>query len=297
MLPDLDSLRCFVAAAECLNFRTASGRVALSPAAFSDRMRRLEETLGASLFERTTRRVALTEAGLRLLPHARTCLAAAAHCAAAARDAESRAPYTLRVGTRYELGLSWLVPALSPLREDRPERTLHLAFGEGDDLLGRLHRGDVDAVVTSARLVGAGLETAPLHPEDYVFVGARAHLRRQPLRRAVDAAAHVLLDTRPDLPLFRYLRDARPADEEWCFREVELLGTIAAVRFRVLEGAGVGVLPRYFVAEALRSRALVVLLPETPLPQDRFRLVFTAGHPQTAALRVLATDLVKRPLV
>ena len=296
MLPDLDSLRCFVAAADCLNFRTAAGRVALSPAAFSDRVRRLEEQLGASLFERTTRRVALTEAGLRLLPHARTCLAEAARCAAVARDTAARAPCTLRLGTRYELGLSWLVPALRPLRAACPERTLHLTFGEGEDLLARLHRGDVDAVVTSARLVGSGLETAPLHPEDYVFVGAREYLRHHPLQRAVDSEAHVLLDTRPDLPLFRYLRDARPAEEEWRFRDVELLGTIAAVRYRVLEGAGVAVLPRYFVTEALGSESLDVLLPETTLPQDRFRLVWVSGHPQAAALRMLATDLAKRPL-
>lgn len=296
MLPDLDSLRCFVAAADCLNFRTAAGRVALSPAAFSDRVRRLEGQVGVGLFERTTRRVSLTEAGLRLLPHARACLAEAGRCAAVARDTAAGVPCTLRIGTRYELGLSWLVPALAPLRAARPERTLHLAFGEGDDLLTRLNRGDVDAVVTSVRLVGAGLETAPLHPEDYVFVGARAYMGQTPLRRAADAAGHVLLDTRPDLPLFRYLRDSRPAVEEWRFRDVELLGTIAAVRYRVLDGAGVAVLPSYFVADALSSQALDVLLPETRLPQDRFRLVWVSGHPQATALRSLATDLMKRPL-
>lgn len=296
MLPDLDSLRCFAAAAECLNFRTAAGRVALSPAAFSDRVRRLEEQLEVPLFERTTRRVTLTEAGLRLLPHARACLALAERCAATARAVDVRAPFVLRVGTRYELGLSWLVPALADLRTARPERTLHLAFGEGDDLVGRLLRGDIDAVVTSARLVAPGLETAPLHPEGYVFVGAREALGRRPLRRAADAAAHALLDTRPDLPLFRYFRDARPADEEWRFAEVELLGTIAAVRHRALEGAGVAVLPRYFVADALEARVLVTLLPDTPLPQDWFRLVWLAGHPLTAALRALAVELASRPL-
>jgi DNA-binding transcriptional LysR family regulator len=296
MLPDLDSLRCFVAAADCLNFRTAAARVALSPAAFSDRIRRLEADLGAVLFERSTRRVATTPAGLRLLPHARQCLDEAGRCAQIAREADAPTPFALRVGTRYELGLSWLVPALAPLRAARPERTLHLAFGEGDDLLARLHKGEIDAVVTSARLVGAGLETAPLHAEAYVFVGARTHLRRRPLRAATDAAAHTLLDTRPDLPLFRYFRDARPADEEWRFAAVELLGTIAAVRLRVLEGAGVAVLPRYFVEDLLESRRLTALLPDTPLPQDWFRLVWRTGHPHGPHLRTLGTELAARPL-
>ncbi len=296
MLPDLESLRCFAIAADALSFRVAAARVALSPAAFSDRVRRLEETLDVRLFERTTRRVALTEAGLRLLPHARAALQAAELGAAAARAADTQTPLTLRLGTRYELGMSWLVPALGPLRCARPTRRIHLVFGEGDDLLGRLRRGDVDAVVTSARLVEAGLETAPLHVEDYVFVAARARLESRPLRCATDAARHCLLDTRPDLPLFRYFRDARPALEEWRFEDVELLGTIAAVRHRVLEGAGVAVLPRYFVEATLADRALTALFPETPLPHDWFRLVFPSGSPLAAPLRALASELGRRPL-
>ena len=48
-----------------LNFRRAARAVGLSPAALSDRIRRLEEQLGESLFQRTTRRVSLTLAGER----------------------------------------------------------------------------------------------------------------------------------------------------------------------------------------------------------------------------------------
>ncbi len=126
--------------------------------------------------------------------------------------------------------------------------------------------------------------------------GARTHLRRRPLRAATDATGHTLLDTRPDLPLFRYFRDARPADEEWRFAAVELLGTIAAVRHRLLEGAGVAVLPRYFVSDLLESRRLTALLPDTPLPQDWFRLVWRNGHPHGPHLRALGTELAARPL-
>jgi hypothetical protein len=59
---DLESLRCFVHAAAELSFRVAAKACALSPAAFGDRIRRLEEDLGAPLFERTTRKVTLTAA-------------------------------------------------------------------------------------------------------------------------------------------------------------------------------------------------------------------------------------------
>ena len=78
MLPDLESLRCFDAAATHLNFRAAARALAMSPTAFGDRIKRLEELLGARLFERSTRRVMLTEAGQRLREHARRCIDAAA---------------------------------------------------------------------------------------------------------------------------------------------------------------------------------------------------------------------------
>ena len=80
MLPDLESLRCFVAAAELLNFRAAARQVALSPAALSQRIRSIEEQLQTPLFQRTTRRVHLTAAGLSLYPVAKKTLESAAEC-------------------------------------------------------------------------------------------------------------------------------------------------------------------------------------------------------------------------
>ncbi|MFM7708996.1 MAG: LysR substrate-binding domain-containing protein, partial [Gammaproteobacteria bacterium] len=59
---------------------------------------------------------------------------------------------------------------------------------------------------------------------------------------------------------------------------------------------GVAVLPRYFVSDLLASRRLTALLPDTPLPQDWFRLVWRNGHPQGPHLRTLATELAARPL-
>src|SRR5689334_25354523 len=61
-----ESLRCFLAAARLLNFRNASRAVALTPAAFGQRIRQLEEQLGVELFARTTRSVSLTERGIAL---------------------------------------------------------------------------------------------------------------------------------------------------------------------------------------------------------------------------------------
>lgn len=290
---DLDSLRCFVAVAEVLHFRAASERLALSPAAVSERVKRLEEDLGAVLFARTTRRVALTDAGRRLLPHARTLLEDAVRCGPVARGDTRPLPYTLTLGTRYELGISWLVPALRPLAEARPERTVHLYMGDSDALLDRLERGLVDAVVLSTRLTRPHLRYAVLHEEQYVFVGLPGC--DFPLEAAA-ATAHTLVDATPDLPLFRYLLDALPEGPAWRFGSHLHLGGIGAMRAAILDGMGVGVLPRYFVRDDLSAGRLVDLAPDLPLPSDHFRLIWRAAHPRESAFADLASALADLPL-
>jgi DNA-binding transcriptional LysR family regulator len=296
MLPDAESLRCFVAAAEQLNFRSAARRVALSPAAFGGRIRHIEEQLGAPLFVRSTRRVLLTPAGERLLPHARQILAELARCGELARGQSRAAPFALQIGTRFELGLSWLVPSLGELERARPERQLHVYFGDTADLVPKVLAQALDCMVTSARLSTPGLTHTPLHVEHYAFVAARSLLAQRPLRRAADAAQHVLLDAHLDLPLFRYFVDARPSRETWSFRHVQRLGTIGAIRARALEGAGVAVLPLYFVRRDLARKRLVRLFPGARMAEDRFRLSWRTGHAYDRELHALAADLAARPL-
>ena len=295
-LPDLESLRCFLAAAERQHFRSAARDVGLSPAAFSDRIKRLEEGLGAPLFDRTTRLVALTAAGERLLPEARACLERARACAAAVRADDRSAPYTLTLGTRFELGLSWLLPALPALQAAQPERTIHLMFGQSGELMRRLLAGEVDAFVSSTRLTQGGLAYAVLHPEAYAFVAAPALLAARPLREAADAAQHTLIDADASAPLFRYLLDGLGEVDAWPFAHVELMGTIAAIRARALGGHGVAVLPTYYVAEELAAGRLSRLLPEAPLREDAFRLIWREGSPRDPRLRELAEELRALPL-
>ncbi len=291
---DLDSLRCFDAVATTLNFRAAAARVFLSPAAFSERIRRLEEDLHVPLMTRTTRRVSLTDAGKRLLPLAREALAGVERLRNAAVGADRPLPYELLLGTRYELGISWLVPALSALARVRPERTLHLYNGDSPDLVVRLERGDLDAMIASVRLTGAGLAYAALHAEEYVFVGTRGMRAR--LRGAAQAPAFVLVDVTRDLPLFRYFLDALPESAPWPFERVEYMGGIGAIRRRVLDGGRVAVLPRYFIEKDLETGRLEALVPRVSARADAFRLVWRAGHPRERELVALAEELRKVPL-
>lgn len=97
MTPDLRRLRYFVTVAEEHHFGRAATRLHLTTPPLSQRIRELEETLGLTLFERTSRRVALTPAGERLLIDARAVLAAMDRFSATAGELAA-APSALALG-------------------------------------------------------------------------------------------------------------------------------------------------------------------------------------------------------
>jgi DNA-binding transcriptional LysR family regulator len=297
MLPSIDSLRCFQAAARLLNFRAAARSVALTPAALGQRIQKLEEQLGVTLFHRTTRSVALTEPGLALLPYAEQCLAAARDCVRAARGETGPPPMELVIGTRQELGLSWLSPQLDRLKAVHPSLEIHLYFGSGPDLLLRVRTMEIDCAVTSSRFTDPKLDSVRLHREGYVFVGSTALLKEHPLDREEHARAHTLLDAAADLPLFRYWRDAPGGGDRLRFARLVRLGSIEAIRLRVAAGAGVAVLPAYLVEREIATRKFRRIFPKVQALDDYFRLVFRADDPRRPFYDKLAASMLESPLV
>jgi DNA-binding transcriptional LysR family regulator len=294
-MPDLDSLRCFVEGARYLNFRAASRAVGLSPAALGQRIRALEEQLDVTLFNRTTRKVELTEAGLAMLQPARRALEAAQHCAAAARGKLGPAPQDLLVGTRHELGLSWLLPMFPVLEEQLPQVTFHLYFGSGTDLEARVRTQEIDCAISSRRISDPSLEGIRIHEETYVLVAAPSLLAERPLSDPADAAAHVVVDVNRDLPLMHYYRDA-PAAAPLAFRSLRTMGTISAIREVVVAGQGVAVLPEYLIRSDLEAGRLAELLPQTQLLTDHFRLVHRRDDPRAVLLRDVTRIMSTQPL-
>ena len=289
-LPDIDDLRCFLAAAEHLNFRRAAELMYLTPAAFGHRIRKLEADLDVRLFERTTRSITLTPAGQRLIGPARDAVRQVLACAESiGGDLQIR----VVLATRFELGLSWLVPAVADLAKDRPNLGVDLYFGSGPDILDQLSGGRVDCIVTSAAEARREWQAEFLHDESYVFVGAPALLAEHPFEDVAAAAHHTLLDIDGELPLTRYLTSAVGYLE---FAEVQLCGAGMAMRALALAGRGVAVLPEYMVRDDLASGQLVRLLPHASLFSDSFRLIFHKSSPFTANLVRLAEYLRSRPL-
>jgi DNA-binding transcriptional LysR family regulator len=292
-LPSVDSLRCFVAAAKHLNFRKASREVALTPTAFSQRIKNLERQLGSSLFKRTTRSVRLTRAGLALLPHARGALTDLLQCMEAVHE-EGALPVSFTIGTRFELGISWVVPTILDLEQEEPNWDMDFFFGTGPELLKILQIGEVDCIITSAPVARAEWTSKVLHPEQYVLVGAPELVKERPLETPEDARSHTLLDINRSLPLSRYLMDA--SEVEIPFQEIRICGSAAAMHHMIRRGCGVGVIPEYMVQSDLKEGTVVRLLPKLPMLTDTFRIIYAADHALAPIFESLAGYLSAAPL-
>ncbi len=294
MNASIENLRCFLAASQQLSFVAGARLVGLTAAAFGQRIRQLEVQVGEPLFTRTTRKVQLTDAGLRLQPTAAQIVQLSADALAVARG-RSAPQVELTLGTRHELGMSFVQPALRALTKTIPELAAHLYFGSGEELLLRLRSQALDLAIGSMRIANPRLDCVQLHLEAYVLVGAPSLLRRRPLPNATHANEHTLLDLGPELPLFDYLRNA-PRASAWRFGGFGYLGTIAAIRTAVLLGDGVAVLPHYLVARDLARGRLRAVVPARQLIADHFKLIFRRDDPRRPLYDRMAAALLRMPL-
>jgi DNA-binding transcriptional LysR family regulator len=121
-------------------------------------------------------------------------------------------------------------------------------------------------------------------------------LARTPLSVPAHAADHTVIDGAADLPLLRYWMDALPPEQRWSFGRTSVMGTIAAIRQRILSQHGVGVLPKYFVTPDLDAGTLVQVAPQFQARSDWFRLIWREGHPQEVELLAVAEHLRGVPL-
>lgn len=291
--PSIDCLQCFCAAARHLNFRRAAATVHLSPSAFGQRIRQLEEHLNTDLFSRTTHEVRLTSAGSRLYPEATNLLASLANWPSLVSDTDVPIERSLVLGTRHELGLSWITPMLPALEEKLPGLTLHLHFGSGNELLRLVEAGTIDMAVSSSRLTGRSIAYEVLHEERYMMV-ASPHLTYTIDAKNIEDQE--IIDTDLELSLLRYWLDAKASRSGLQFPKTRALGTIAAVRDYVATHEGVAVLPEYFAAQDVKAGRLRHLFPKQRLLTDHFRLLYLPRHPAQDTIKEIAKIMATEPL-
>src|SRR4051794_31061853 len=156
---DLDTrlLRAFVAVAEELNFTRAAQRLFIAQQALSSQVRQLEDRLGAKLFERTTRRVSLTEAGEQLLPHAVATLQAL-DAGVGLLEAGRRARHaTLRVGLSGTAMVPVATETMRLFSERHPDAELKVSNAGLNQPGAGLQEGTVDVAFVRPPFLDEGI--------------------------------------------------------------------------------------------------------------------------------------------
>jgi DNA-binding transcriptional LysR family regulator len=145
---DLRHLRYFACLAEELHFGRAAQRLSISQPPLSQQIRALEDELGVQLFERTSRRVRLTEAGRQFLPEARATLAQAEHAALTAKLAHRGEAGRLRLGFSTSVPfIPMVMNALAQYRQTYPAISVELDELPRDEQIARLERGTLDVAI------------------------------------------------------------------------------------------------------------------------------------------------------
>ncbi|MFY7914851.1 MAG: LysR family transcriptional regulator [Rubrivivax sp.] len=180
----LRQIEAFIAVAEAHSFTVAASRLGLTAQAVSQLIAELEAILGFRLFDRTTRKVALSSAGRDFLGSASTLLRHVRAADSAADDVRNRATGVVRVGAPLVLASTALPMAMREFQRIKPKVVVRLRDVPVDHLIDRVADGDVDFAIGPDRHTGEAVTALPLFDSAWVLWCAPSHpLARK--RRAV----------------------------------------------------------------------------------------------------------------
>ena len=172
---NLRDLEYLVAVADHLHFGKAALAVHVSQPTLSMQLKKLEESLGVQLFERSNKRVMLTAIGEEITARARRTLDEAAQLKQAAHAARDPLAGTVRIGIFPTLA-PYLLPTLMPvLKAGFPRLSLQLVEEKTPELLSQLAAGRLDAAMLAMPVDEQHLRGIRLFEEPFLLAVSRGH--------------------------------------------------------------------------------------------------------------------------
>lgn len=295
----LTDLRYIVALARERHFGRAAEKCHVSQPTLSVAVKKLEEELGVSVFERNTAELRVTPVGEQIVAQAERVLAEAGKVKELADQGKDPLAGPLRLGVIYTIG-PYLLPRLIPVLHRRaPRMPLLIQENYTARLTEALKRGDLDVIVISLPYAQSGLATQPLYEEPFRVVMPAAH----PWAAEPTIAAQRLADE--SFLLLGAGNCFRDQVLEVCPRLSQAGGlqrtlegsSLETIRHMVASGSGITVLPSSAADLLPTTQPLLAVRPFTPpQPARRVALAWRLSYPRHQAIDVLRAAILETEL-
>ena len=289
----LNELRYIVAVAQERSFGRAAAKCFVSQPALSVAIQKLEEELGAPLFERGTAEIGITPVGERIVEQAQKVLEEAARIREIAIGGRNQLVGPLRLGIIHTVAPYLLPDLIRELHVAAPQMPLDIEETLTENLESGLRTGRVDAAIIALPFDPPGVITEYLYEEPFQVVVPQGHrwARRKSIAPGELAAEHTIL-----LNVGHCFRDqVLDACPELNQSEAQVTRTnsLETVRNMVASGLGVSVLPRDALTPRYRSRLVVPVPFTSPVPSRRIALAYRRSFPRPAAIAAIRESVAR----
>lgn len=294
-MDNLGDIRLFVEAASLGSLSAGGRKLALTPAAASARLAKLEEALKTRLFERTTRQLRLTEEGRLYLEHSRLALQSLDDAHAALQSGRNIVRGKLRISATSDLGRNLLSTWLDEFNAEYPDVSIALLLSDG---LSNMLQDDIDLAIRfgvppDSSLVArklAGNQRVLCASPDFV---ARYGTPAEP--RELEKFRCIVHGTVPGAIYAWHFR--RGTEEQTHVIPAETARETndgAVAREWALRGQGITVKSVWDIAADVQAGRLMILLPEWRCPDAPLHALYHRNRYLTPRLRTLLDFLVAR---
>jgi LysR family transcriptional regulator, carnitine catabolism transcriptional activator len=269
-------LRAFLLVAQYRSFARAAGRLFITPSGVSIVIRELENQIGARLFDRTTRHVALTAAGNELLRAVEPALRDVDDAMGRIGGASRPEAASLIVGAVPLVAASVLPGIISAFRARQSALGIHVVDRDAATLVHHIESGTLDVALGVFFAHLRGIRRTPLFRFSFLVIRAgNSHRSKRPTTWA-SLKREPLIALDPTYPLQQVI-DKHLARAGAVQRPTLVLSSLATVIAMVEAGLGVGIIPSFWLA-ACTGRAVVATQLTDPVVRLEFQMIQLSGR-------------------
>ncbi len=267
---DLQQLRMFFVLARTRSFTRTGQQLFRTQSAVSHAIRKLEQTIGATLFHRTRRALFLTDEGECLFSACERLFGAIESAVEEIAARKGTSVGKLRVGATVEFGCTILMRHMRAFMESHPE--IEMSFELHHELISRLMEDRLDIIIDCKEHALPSLKKTPLFREKYVVVCSKEYFSEYKPTTLDQLENCTILSMDQALTWWNNFCLTIPEDRRPTFRRLVPINHVRGIITAAREGIGVAFVPRYCVLNEIQNGELKVLFPDLELLEDRFVL-------------------------